>query len=89
MVTETKVELTLEEKADILREHGVEVFMCVEPGSLEFIPFPTVFFEGDENEGHRALRILQERGIRIWHLNRCWRYEGQEELYVTHWELTF
>ena len=87
MTTETKPKLTLKEKVDILRAHGVDVWDWKEPGVSPFFPLPTVFFNGDENEGHRAARVMLEHGIYVWRVRRNWHHEGCEEPHRTHWEI--
>ncbi len=50
MTTEAKPELSLRERGQIPCENEVDVIQCFEAGSMEFFPFPTVFFGGDEGE---------------------------------------
>ena len=90
MVVETKPKLTLREKVDILREHGVDVWDWKDPkfpGEYMFFPLPTVFFDGDENEGHRAAVIMREHGVHVWQVQKHWYYDGEEEPHRTHWTM--
>ena len=89
MITETRAKLTLLEKVDILREHGVDVWDWKEPGISKFFPFPTLFFRGDENEGHRAAEVMREHGVYVWRVERTWHYEGRENPHRTHWTILF
>ena len=72
-----------------LPEHGVDVWDWKEPGVSQFFPMPTVFFNGDENEGDRAAGIMWEHGVYIWRVRRNWHYDGHEEPHRSHWEMLF
>ena len=89
MATETKPELILKEKVKVLRKHGVDVWDWKEPGASEFFPLPTVFFNGDEDEGHRVVEIMRKHGIYIWRVQRDWYYSGREQPHRVHWEMLF
>ena len=89
MVTESRTKLTLEEKVNILREHGVDVIQWIESDVVNLIPLPIVLFEGNENEGFRAVRIMQEHNIYFNELQKLWMYEGQTEPYRESWVLVF
>ena len=85
MVMEPKPKLTLEEKANILKENGVDVFYQTREG-LHYKQ-PTICFRGDDNEGERAVRVLYQHGVRVFHLSRVHHYLGQEETDSISWEL--
>ena len=89
MPTEAVPKLTLKEKVDVLREHGVDAYGWTEPRTSEFFPIPIVFFRGDENEGHRALKIMQAHGVYVWQLERHWHYEGHEDALREQWAILF
>ena len=89
MTTEAKPKLSLRERAKILRENGIDVFQCIEAGTMNFFPFPTVYFEGDENEGHRAVEVMHEHDIPILQLQREWHFDGAKDCYRTWWALLF
>ena len=78
MTTEAKPQLTLQEKAVILREHGLEVIDCLEcePDVIKSIyrHHSSIFFYGDESEGERAVQIFHERGIPVYQVSRHWIY---------------
>ena len=71
--TESKPKLTIRETAQILLDQGIHIVQCIEPGESKFYPFPIIYFRGDDDEGHRAVQILWERGIRVPKLIREWR----------------
>ena len=71
--TESKPKLTIRETAQILLDQGVHILQCFEPGETEAYPYPTISFLGDDDEGHRAVQILWERGIRVPRLIREWQ----------------
>ena len=84
--TETGTELTLQERVDILREHDVDVFYFFGPG-VDSNPHSVIFFRGDENEGHRALKVMQERGVYVNQIMRKWYYDGQEQCIDERWAM--
>lgn len=85
----TKPILTLEEKATILREHGVNVVACYER-SPRFLRCPVIQFGGDENEGKRAASIMIEHGVNVYNLYRNWHYgAGNKEPIGGSWNLEF
>ena len=73
-VTESKPKLTVRETAQILLDQGIRIMQCFEPGETKSHPFfPIIYFCGDDDEGHRAVQILWERGIRVPKLIREWQ----------------
>ena len=93
MATEVQPKLTIQEKAEILREQGVDAFGWLEPEivrpNITMPLFPTIWFRGDENDGQRAVRIMQERGVRVYELQRQWHYEGDENPRIVRWAMLF
>ena len=86
MTTKAELKPTLQEKVDILRGHGVDVFYWFGPG-VDGVPYSVLFFHGDENEGHRALKLMQERGIYVSQIMRKWYYDGHEDCVEERWAL--
>ena len=91
MTTEAKPKLTLQEKAMILQERGVDAYDWLEPEVVKpnvTMPlFPTIWFRGDENEGERAVKIMQEHDIYVYRLHRQWHYEGDKDPRSVCWVL--
>ena len=92
MVTKPKPKLTTREMAAILKENGVEVFQCLEPGWINvsqtmYRHHPSIFFKGDENEGQRAVKILQEHGVPVFEVVRRWFYDRRDRWCDVRWEL--
>ena len=79
MTTEAKPQLSLREKAAILKENGVDVFQCIEPGWMDvdktiYRHHASIFFGGGENEGERAVGIFHDHGIPVFEISRRWLY---------------
>ena len=81
MATERKPKLTLEERAQILKEHGIDVRKAyiedrgpVGEGRKERVKVPVILFGGDTSEGHRAARIMIEHGIDVYQIEHSWTY---------------
>ena len=89
MTTEVQPRLSLREKADILRDNGVDVIQCIEAGSMGFYPFPTVYFNGDEDEGRRAVELMHEHDILIFKLQREWYFGGAGDYHDIRWSILF
>ena len=87
MVAESKVRVPISEKAAILKANGVEVYQWFEKGESRFHPLPVLFFAGGENEGHRAVKIMQEHGYKVGWLSRDWVYNGRIECDEVTWAL--
>ena len=67
----TRPKLTLKEKADILREYGIDVVLEIE-GDLKYSQCPAVMFSGGDDEGQRAVDVLADHGIASFMLHRAW-----------------
>ena len=93
MTTETKPKLSLREKAEILKGHGVEVTGCIEKGWVDvdktvWQPASTICFDGDENEGERVARIAHECGIPVFEaVRRLVYFREMAHCQHKHWEL--
>ena len=88
MTTEAKPRLSLKEKAELLRENGVNVHQYIEAGESRFHPvFPIMAFHGDENEGQKAVDILQRHGIPVVTLRREWYYGRRDKYDEVCWVL--
>ena len=63
--------------ADYLKEHGVRVYFSTEAGDETF-RLPMIWFDGDEDEGLRAVDVVKEfakhRGYVLCQLRREWIY---------------
>ena len=89
MTTETKPRVSIAEKAQILRHNGVDVCQwCGPPDDCKYHPIPVLVFVGDEDEGHKAVKILQDAGFTIGVLSREWVYNGRTECDEVVWSLT-
>lgn len=87
MATETKPRTSIKEKAQILRNNGVYVLQWIDHGESEFYYFPIIWFRGDDNEGERAVKILQSYGVQVAKLNREYNYSFQSEPGDVVWSL--
>lgn len=74
MTTESKPKLSLEEKAQILKENGISV-LGTHKGNISGYNPPLIYIQGDENEGRRAVEILFDNGVPVFRLKQVWRYE--------------
>ena len=93
MTTESYSELTLKEKVGMLRERGVDAYGSREPSiiapDVTFPLSPTIYLRGDDDEGPRAVRVLQEHGVHIWQLERHYYYGRYDDdaLLEDYWEI--
>ena len=78
--------LTLLEKANILLENGVDVYGCID-SDMSLFAFPYIQFGGDDAEGPRAVRILQEHGISVSTLHKDWWYGKDGDCCEQRWSL--
>ncbi len=77
------VDLALKQKADVLRENGIDVFQV-----SNFRRPPTIFFVGDGKEGPRAFDIAIEQGWDVSCISLSWdNYHGK--LDSPTWSLVF
>ena len=87
MVAGRKARMPISEKAAILKENGINVYQWIEAGKSEHYPLPTLVFAGDDNEGQKAVKIMQENGLYVGVLRREWVYNGRVECDQIVWEL--
>ena len=89
MVVKDKVteRVSTAEKARILRENGIDVYQWFEHGESQFRPMPTIFFSGGEEEGLRAVRVMQEHGFYVGILSREWTYCGSTDPQSSNWAI--
>ncbi len=87
MVTELKPKLTLEERAEILKEHGIKVFHYYDHDCNH--SRPTIHFTGDDDEGERAVRVMQGCGAKVGILHRDWVYLGNDDPDGMAWSIEF
>ena len=66
--------LSLEDKANILKQHGVDVLACYEDNEQAFFRCPLIQFDGDVHEGERAAKIMTDHGVDVYNLYRYWHY---------------
>ena len=74
MVMESKPELTLEDKANILRENGFEDIRLFKRSGDGILNKPAIHFNGDQNEGQRAVDVLVDNGLSVFALLQVWIY---------------
>ena len=93
MTTETKPKLSLREKAEVLKEHGVKVTGCIEKGWVDvdktvWQSDPIICFDGDENEGERVVKVAHECGIPVFEIRcRMFYFRNMTHCRHAHWEL--
>ncbi len=80
MVTESQPKPIARAAAEILLENGAHIVQCFETGESQFRWFPRIYFRGDEDEGHRAIKILLKHGTPVSILRREW-WNGDGENY--------
>ena len=79
MTTEAKPQLSLREKAAILKEHGIDVIDCMDRGWVDvdktvYQGHRAIFFDGGEKEGEKAVQIFHEHGIPVFAVSQHWTY---------------
>ena len=82
-VNEAEQDKTLEQKADILRQNGVDIVQVSDYNRL-----PTIFFVGDIKEGPRVFNVAIQQGWDIVSISLSWsNYNGTMDDPL--WELVF
>ena len=69
---------TLEKIALELEKHEVKVFQVLGHRDNGFPYLPTIYFNGDEQDGEGAAQIVIDYGMPYFRLNRIWQYCGRE-----------
>ena len=89
MTTEQEPKLTLEEKAEILRENGINVVNCFDEDG-DFYRAPAIQLNGSDDDALRAAEIMVEHGVDVYSLKRVWTYgPGAKTPKVESWSLEF
>ena len=78
----------IEQAVFALRAAGFETWESCEGGPGHAFHEPTVRFNGDLQEGLRALSAALEAGLKVYQLRRVWRM-NDGELEGPWWDLTF
>src|SRR5438132_13392268 len=72
----------------VLREAGVKTWESCEGGSGHWFPEPTVRFNGDFQDGLKAVSAALAAGLKVYQLRRVWRM-NEGELEGPWWDLIF
>lgn len=73
----------------LLRSHGVQTTESCEGGPGHAMPEPTVYFEGDLDEGKRAVRAALDAGLPVLYLRQCHCVEEGGRLTPPRWQMVF
>jgi hypothetical protein len=78
----------IEQAVMVLRAAGIETWESCEGGEGHCFPEPTVRFNGDMQEGLKAISAAITAGLKVYQLRRVWRM-NDGELEGPWWDLTF
>ena len=81
--------LTLKERTGILRKHGFDIIQAYPPERDGPLRWSVIYFRGDDNEGHRAFRVMREHGVPVEQYIRKWVYLNGDELVSDRWGIVF
>jgi hypothetical protein len=76
----------IQHAVDVLDEAGFEIVDACDGSPGHAYPEPTVVFNGDQNEGLRALTVALKAGLRVEELRRVWSVRDGEP-YGPVWQL--
>lgn len=78
----------IEKAVAALHAAGLKTYESCEGGPGHSFPEPTVRFNGDLQEGLRAVSAALEAGLKVYQLRRVWRV-NENELEGPWWDLVF
>jgi hypothetical protein len=78
----------IEKAVLVLQSAGVVTYESCEGGPGHCFPEPTVRFNGDLQDGLRAVSAALDAGLKVWQLRRVWRMNAGE-LEGPCWDLVF
>ena len=91
MVMESKPQTSLEERAEILKENGINVVNIFDEDSdVDIVRVPAIQFNGNVWQAFHAASIMADHGIDVHMLRHMWIYgPGKRDPGIETWSLEF